>query len=46
MLVYDEPFTPVRGFAFACIWLAVGLYSVDLLRLRPGAALEIPDAGT
>ena len=32
--VYGEPFTLVRAFAFACIWVAVGLYSVDLLRVR------------
>lgn len=30
--VYDEPFTRVSAFAFTCVWLAVGLYSVDLLR--------------
>ncbi len=43
--VYDEPFTPVRGFAFACIWIAIGLYSVDLLQgpgARPG---DVADAG-
>ncbi len=34
VLVYDEPFTALRAFAFACIWVAVGLYSVDLLRVR------------
>jgi chloramphenicol-sensitive protein RarD len=45
VLVYGEPFTPVRAFAFACIWIAVGLYSVDLLRsarARPG---DVADAG-
>ncbi len=31
VVVYAEPFTPVRAFAFACIWIAVGLYSVDSL---------------
>jgi chloramphenicol-sensitive protein RarD len=29
--VYGEPFTPVRAFAFACIWIAIGLYSADSL---------------
>ena len=38
VVVYDEPFTPVRAFAFACIWVAVGLYSVDLLRYRVAPA--------
>lgn len=31
VVVYGEPFTPARAFAFACIWIAVGLYSVDSL---------------
>ena len=30
--VYDEPFTPLRAFAFACIWIAIGLYSLDSWR--------------
>jgi len=42
--VYGEPFTNVRAFAFACIWVAVGLYSVDLLRLRVPPPIEVPDA--
>ena len=29
--VYGEPLTPERVFAFACIWLAIGLYSADSL---------------
>jgi len=32
VVVYDEDFTPVRAFAFACIWIAIGLYSIDSLR--------------
>jgi len=32
VLVYGEPFTRLRAFAFACIWIAVGLYSLDSWR--------------
>ena len=32
VLVYGEPFTPLRAFAFACIWVAIGSYSLDSWR--------------
>lgn len=45
VLVYGEPFTPVRAFAFACVWIAVGLYSIDLARGRAAGPGEVADAG-
>lgn len=30
--LFDEPFGVRAGLAFACVWLALGLYSVDSLR--------------
>ena len=44
--VYGEPFTRVRAFAFACIWVAIGLYSADSLRGMATRPSEIADAGT
>ncbi|MBI1209639.1 MAG: EamA family transporter RarD [Azospirillum sp.] len=32
VFLYGEPFTPAHGFAFACIWIALALYSNDTLR--------------
>ena len=45
VVVYDEPFTPVRAFAFACIWIAIGLYSLDSWRASGAAPIEPADAG-
>jgi chloramphenicol-sensitive protein RarD len=41
--VYDEPFTPVRAFAFGCIWAAIALYTADSVR---ASAWPVADAGT
>jgi chloramphenicol-sensitive protein RarD len=41
--VYDEPFTPVRAFAFGCIWMAIALYTADSVR---ASAWPVADAGT
>lgn len=35
VFVYGEPFTPVHGVTFGCIWAALLLYSVTALRARP-----------
>ncbi|MEX2204624.1 MAG: EamA family transporter RarD [Myxococcota bacterium] len=43
--VYGEPFSEFHAFAFACVWVAVGLYSVDLLRGGAAAPVEVADAG-
>jgi chloramphenicol-sensitive protein RarD len=32
--VYHEPFSRGRAAAFACIWVAVGLFAFDSLRRR------------
>ena len=32
VFLYDEPFTRAHGFAFACIWLALGIYTWDSVR--------------
>ena len=32
VFLYDEAFTRAHGFAFACIWLALGLYTWDSMR--------------
>jgi chloramphenicol-sensitive protein RarD len=34
--LYREAFTPVHGVAFACIWLALVLYTWDAVRRAPG----------
>ncbi|WOD37434.1 EamA family transporter RarD [Nodosilinea sp. E11] len=34
VFVYGEPFTPVHGVTFGCIWAALLLYSVTALRAR------------
>ncbi len=34
VLLYDEPFTRAHAVAFTCIWSALALYSVELLRAR------------
>jgi chloramphenicol-sensitive protein RarD len=33
VLLYGEPFTRAHAVAFACIWLALALYSIESLRL-------------
>jgi len=32
--VYREPFSALQGGAFACIWIALGIYTADALRPR------------
>lgn len=32
ILVYGEPFTPARGVTFALIWIALAVFSTDMLR--------------
>ncbi|MEJ5357260.1 MAG: EamA family transporter RarD [Desulfobacterales bacterium] len=34
VLHYGEPFSPAQGFAFALIWVALALYSLDALRAQ------------
>jgi len=34
VIVYKESFTPSMAIAFACIWTALTLYSIDLLKHR------------
>jgi len=34
VLVYGEPFSPTHAFAFACIWLALAVYTGDAMRGR------------
>jgi chloramphenicol-sensitive protein RarD len=38
VLLWGEPFTMMYAVAFGLIWLALGLYTVDLLQLRHGLA--------
>lgn len=38
--LYREPFTRTHGFAFACIWASLALYTADALRRRRPAAPE------
>lgn len=38
VVVFEEPFGPDRLVTFACIWLALALYSTGTWRRRPGAA--------
>jgi chloramphenicol-sensitive protein RarD len=47
VLVFHEPFTAVHGRSFACIWLAIAVYSLDALRMSvrgPSRAIEPPAA--
>ncbi len=34
VFAYGEPFTPVRAATFACIWSALALYSIDMVRAQ------------
>jgi chloramphenicol-sensitive protein RarD len=34
--LYDEPFTRAHAFAFACVWLALAIYTLDSLRAARG----------
>lgn len=34
--LYDEPFTRAHAVAFACVWLALAIYSLDSLRASRG----------
>lgn len=34
LFVFDEPFNPIKGVAFALIWLALGLYTWSMFRSR------------
>jgi chloramphenicol-sensitive protein RarD len=49
VLVYGEPLTRDRLVAFACIWAALGIFTVDQLQTRKRiaalAARRAPDAG-
>lgn len=36
--IYDEPFTPAHGIAFACIWTALAIYSAAVVRKARAAA--------
>lgn len=40
--LYGEPFTRAHGVAFGCIWLALGLYSFESLRLYRSLAPPAP----
>ena len=40
VLVYGEAFTPAHAFAFACIWVALAIYSTDAWRSRRAARPE------
>ncbi len=43
VFVFHEPFDSARGVTFACIWLALALYSVDALRQHRLAPI-VPEA--
>jgi chloramphenicol-sensitive protein RarD len=35
--LYDEPFTRAHAVAFTCVWLALGIYTLDSFRANRGA---------
>jgi chloramphenicol-sensitive protein RarD len=41
VLVFHEPFTVRELAAFACIWLGLAAFTIDLLRLRPEPASRL-----
>lgn len=41
VLHYGEPFSPTQGFAFALIWAALALYSLDALRAHRRSAPRV-----
>jgi len=37
IVLYDEPFTAARAWSFACIWLALSIYTIDGVRAQRAA---------
>jgi chloramphenicol-sensitive protein RarD len=43
VFAFGEPFTPAHAFSFGCVWLALGIYSLDALHRSSGRYPRPPE---